>query len=262
MRTDVQQLALMIKEKLGIDMENNRESLLRKMTPRLQELNKSVWEYIQYVRLQPAEWEHIIDLVTINETYFFREEEQLDELKRVIQTLDKKHLRVWSAACSTGEEPYTLAMVLNEHLPSGTTFDITASDINQDVLAFAKDATYHKNSLSFRRLPKEKILHYFDEVGEDYRVKQKYRQMIQFTPFNLVDPDAWFYMKNFDIIFCRNVLIYFDEEAVKGVIEGFYHALGEKGYLFLGHSDPYRQIHPNFTFVRTTDTLYLTKGGN
>ena len=85
--------------------------------------------------------------------------------------------------------------------------------------------------------------------------------MVTFQSFNLVDQDAWFYMQNYDIIFCRNVLIYFDEETVKKVIEGFYGSLGDTGYLFLGHSDPYRQIHPKFKFVRTPETLYLTKGG-
>lgn len=262
MRPDAQQLALAIKEKLGIDMTDNLDGLLRKMNARLQELNLSVWEYLQYIRLHTSEWERIIDLVTINETYFFREEEQLDELKKIIQNLEKKHVRVWSAACSTGEEPYTLAMILSEHLPSDVSFEIVASDINQDVIAFAKRATYSKNSLSFRRLEKEKIARYFDEAGEDYCVKEIYKEKVTFQPFNLVDSNAWFYMRNFDIIFCRNVLIYFDEEAVKQVVEGFYDALDKKGYLFLGHSDPYRQIHPDFTFVRTPKTLYLTKGGN
>lgn len=260
MKTDILQLALMIKETLGIDMTTNTESLQRKMTTRLQELELSVWEYIQYVKQHPTEWEHIINYVTINETYFFREEEQLNELIKSLHQLNKKHIRVWSAACSTGEEPYTLAMLLKEHLPADTVIDIVATDINQEVLEFAKKGVYSKNSLSFRRISAETRAQYFDERDQSYEVKHQYKELVKFSPFNLVSPDKWFLMKDFDIIFCRNVLIYFDEETVKDVIERFYYALGQEGQLFLGHSDPYRQIYHKFQFVRTPNTLYLKKG--
>lgn len=259
METDVQNLALMIKEKLGIDMLNNLDSLKRKIKSRLDELNISIWEYIRFVKENEKEWDKIIDIVTINETYFFREEEQLDEFKKEIKSFDKNHIRVWCAACSTGEEPYTLSMLLKENLPIGTTFEVVASDINKDVVDFAKKGFYQKNSLSFRRLDDSTIRKYFEDKENGYEVKKEYKENVSFTTFNLVGLN-WFAMKDFDVIFCRNVLIYFDEKTVKDIVKNFYYSLGEKGSLYLGHSDPYRQIYDKFKFIRTPQTLFLKKG--
>lgn len=260
MLTDIDYLAQAIKEKLGIDLTEDTEKLVRKITPRLEALDKSVWEYTQYIKTHTQEWEQIIDAVTINETYFFREEEQLRAYTEKLQTANKPHIRVWSAACSSGEEPYTLAILAKEHLPNGTTVEIIATDLNQDVLAFAKKGRYKKNSLSFRRMDPTKILHYFDEEGDEYVIKPIYKEMVNFSSFNLVEETNWIFMKYFDIIFCRNVLIYFDEDTTKKIFENFYDSLNEKGSLFLGHSDPYRQIYDQFKLVRTPELLYLVKG--
>lgn len=260
MQTDIGLLAEMIKEKLGIDMTYNTDGLLRKMNKRLEELNKSVWEYINYLKTNPLEWEHVIDIVTINETYFFREREQLELFKNLLEKTTKKTIRIWCAACSTGEEPYSLAILAKEALGSDVKIEIVASDINRDVIEFAKKGEYSKSSLSFRRLQASTIQCYFDEYEDVYKIKPEYKELVSFTPFNLVDPDRWILMKNFDIIFCRNVLIYFDEETTKTIIENFYHSLNEQGALFLGHSDPYRQIYKDFQLIRTTETIYLMKG--
>lgn len=260
MQPELIHLATMIRDKIGIDMLKNTESLERKLAARLQELDVSVWGYVQYVKKNPTEWDRIIDYITINETYFFREEEQLDEFKKTLQSITKKHVRIWSAACSMGEEAYTLAIIAKETLPAGTTVEIIATDINEDVLDTAKLGIYSKNSLSFRRLPADKIARYFDEVVGGYQIKETYKNMVKFSSFNLVDTQKWIFMREFDVIFCRNVLIYFDEETNKQVIEQFYESLGEKGMLFLGHSDPYRQIYTGFKFIRTPKTLYLQKG--
>lgn len=260
MKSDIMYLAEVIKEKIGIDMTKNTDSLHRKVSGRLSELNQSIWGYIQYIKHHPEEWENVIDYITINETYFFREEEQLEEYQKILKKMDKKHIRIWSAACSMGEEAYSLAIVAKESLPVDTTIEIIATDINHDVLSIAKKGLYSKNSLSFRRMAGDKIKKYFDEVDGNYQIKKEYKDLVQFKTFNLVDESKWFLMNDFDVIFCRNVLIYFDEETNKEVVERFYSALGQKGTLFLGHSDPYRQIYEKFTFVRTPTTLYLKKG--
>jgi chemotaxis protein methyltransferase CheR len=233
----------------GIYFDDGSKFLLeRRLSRRLEQHRlKSFEEYyhlLKYDRKREEELVVLVDNLTTNETYFFREspqlkafsEEILPELRRSIP--GRKVLRIWSAGCSTGEEPYTIAILL---LESGDWWrdwqvEILGSDINQRVLHTARKGVYKKSA--HRATSPEMLAKYFvmDEKG-DYRIIDRVKELVSFSSVNLLDPHKTSLINNMDIIFCRNVIIYFDREAKKQVIESFYQKLREGGYLLLGHSE-------------------------
>jgi len=233
----------------GIYFDDGSKFLLeRRLSRRLEQHRlKSFEEYyhlLKYDRKREEELVVLIDNLTTNETYFFREspqlkafsEEILPELRQTVS--DRKVLRIWSAGCSTGEEPYTIAILL---LESGDWWrdwqvEILGSDINQRVLHTARKGVYKKSA--HRATSPEMLAKYFvaDEKG-DYRIIDRVKELVSFSSVNLLDPHKTSLINNMDIIFCRNVIIYFDREAKKKVIESFYQKLREGGYLLLGHSE-------------------------
>jgi chemotaxis protein methyltransferase CheR len=232
----------------GIYFDDSSKFLLeRRLSRRLEQHRlKSFEEYYHFLRYDRKREEELIVLIdnlTTNETYFFREspqlrafsEEILPELRRT--NADRKVLRIWSAGCSTGEESYTIAMLL---LESGDWWrdwqvDILGSDINQRVLHTARKGVYKKNA--HRVTSPEMLARYFIEENGDYRITDNVKELVSFSYVNLLDPYKTSLITNMDIIFCRNVIIYFDKEAKKKVIESFYQKLREGGYLLLGHSE-------------------------
>jgi len=232
----------------GIYFDDGSKFLLeRRLSRRLEQHRlKSFEEYYHYLRYDRKRVEELailIDNLTTNETYFFRESSQLKAFSEEIlpelrQTFaDRKVLRIWSAGCSTGEEPYTIAMLL---LESGDWWrdwqvEILGSDINQRVLHTARKGVYKKSAL--RATGPEMLAKYFVEEKGDYRIIDKVKEPVSFSSVNLLDPYKTSLISNMDIIFCRNVIIYFDKEAKKKVIESFYQKLREGGYLLLGHSE-------------------------
>lgn len=256
-------LADVIKEKMGIDFKQKIDYLKRKVEPKLKKENKTIAEMITKINRDPKYLQELIELVTINETYFYREKEQLEAYKKTLSEFKgkKKKLKIWSCACSTGEEPYTLAFIAKKVLGDETDFEIIATDIDNKVIDVAKEGKYQKSSLSFRRMNDRQKEEYFDEANDYLEVKKTYKEKITFKNFNLVDKRDWFRMKDFDIIFCRNVLIYFDDETVKEINENFYNSIKEGGYLFLGHADPHRDIYPKFEIINTIETTYMKKEG-
>jgi len=233
----------------GLYFDDGSKFLLeRRLSRRLEQHRlKSFEEYyhfLRYDRKRDEELAVLIDNLTTNETYFFREsaqlrafsEEVLPELRATLA--DRKVLRIWSAGCSTGEEPYTIAILL---LESGDWWrdwqiEILGSDINQRVLHTARKGVYKKSA--HRVTNPDMLAKYFvaDEKG-DFRIIDKVKELVSFSYLNLLDPHKTSLISNMDIIFCRNVIIYFDREAKKKVIESFYHKLREGGYLLLGHSE-------------------------
>jgi chemotaxis protein methyltransferase CheR len=232
----------------GIYFDDGSKFLVeRRLSRRLEQHRlKSFEEYyhfLRYDRKREEELVVLIDNLTTNETYFFREslqlkafsEEILPELRRM--RADRKVLRIWSAGCSTGEEPYTIAMLL---LESGDWWrdwqvEILGSDINQRVLHTARKGVYKKSA--HRVTNPEMLAKYFVEENGDYRIIDKVKELVSFSSVNLLDPYKTSLIANLDIIFCRNVIIYFDKEAKKKVIETFYQKLREGGFLLLGHSE-------------------------
>lgn len=253
----------------GIYFDDGSRFLLeRRLSRRLEQHRlKSFEEYyhfLRYDRKREEELVILIDNLTTNETYFFREtpqlrafsEEILPELREGLA--DRKALRIWSAGCSTGEEPYTIAILL---LEAGDWWhdwqiEILGSDINQRVLHTARKGVYKRSA--HRATSPGMLAKYFvtDEKG-DYRIVDKVKSLVSFSCLNLLDPYKTSLISNMDIIFCRNVIIYFDREAKKKVIESFYHKLRDGGYLLLGHSESLINISNAFT-LRTlkNDMVY------
>ena len=258
----------LIHDYCGIYFDDGSKFLLeRRLSRRLdQHRLKSFEEYyhfLRYDRKREEELTILVDNLTTNETYFFRESPQLrafsDEiLPELRQALaSRKTLRIWSAGCSTGEEPYTIAMLL---LESGDWWrdwqvEILGSDINQRVLHTARKGVYKKNA--HRATSPAMINKYFVEEKGDYRIIDKVKELVSFSYLNLLDPFKTSLISNMDIIFCRNVIIYFDKDAKKKVIESFYQKLRPGGYLLLGHSESLINISNAFV-LRTlkNDMVY------
>jgi chemotaxis protein methyltransferase CheR len=253
----------------GIYFDDGSKFLLeRRLSRRLEQHQLKTFEeyyrFLRYDRKREEELAVLVDNLTTNETYFFREspqlrafsEEILPELRERLR--ERKSLRIWSAGCSTGEEPYTIAILL---LESGNWWrdwqvEILGSDINQRVLHTARKGVYKKGA--HRATSPEMLAKYFiEEEKGDYRIIDKVRELVSFSYLNLLDPFKTGLVGTMDIIFCRNVIIYFDKEAKKKVIGTFYDKLREGGYLLLGHSESLINISNAFV-LRTlkNDMVY------
>jgi chemotaxis protein methyltransferase CheR len=198
--------------------------------------------YLKYDRKKTEELANVIDLLTIHETYFFREEQRLKSfseeiLPEIASTKGKaKSLRIWSAGCSTGEEPYTISMLLQEKEEfKDWTIEIFATDISQRVLQSARRGIYQP--IAFRTTDPRYISKYFKKEETAYRISDAVRKNVVFLHLNLVDANKLAFINPMDIIFCRNVIIYFDLASKKKVIDIFHAKLKDNGYLLLGHSE-------------------------
>ncbi len=262
------QLAETIYEHCGIDYRKNLSSLESKVAGRLGELGLSCWEYNGYLRTGTGEWDVLIELITINETFFFREENLLEEFQKEILPQFKDRtalnpLRIWCAACSTGEEPYTLGMLIEESgifMPGAV--QIIASDINKKVIKKAKSGLYNKKSFSFRKMPIDAYEKFFTDEGDEYRIKEAVMNYADFRVMNLLDKNIVGKIEKSDIIICRNVLIYFDSKAIQTIVDSFTDILKPNGILILGHSESLTHYRHDFETIYTDRTFYYRKGGN
>lgn len=255
-------LAQMIYAHCGMNYTDNLDMLGSKVECRLNELNMTCWEYSVYLEDNAAEWEKLIIAVTINETYFFREEQQLEEMVRLVKTelAGKKTVNIWSSACSTGEEPYSIVMALEAAGVPLDRIQVYASDINAKVLQVAEQGRYHKNSLCFRRTSDEMKNAYFAKDGDWFAIDGRIRDRVRFMKLNLLDEHAIANLPAMDILFCRNVLIYFDDSTIKRVMWNFYNRLHEGGLLFLGHAETMRgNGEISFEAVSCPSTFYYRK---
>lgn len=256
------ELALKIREYCGIDFTANLPNLELKLSRRLTELGLKLEEYPHYLLANVKEWDKLIEHITINETYFFREFSQLQEFQNLLKKKAGKTINVWCIPCSTGEEAYSLAIMAKEmEILTGNRVRIVACDLNKKVLEQAKEGIYSKSSLSFRRFPenKEYLKRYFIESEQGYEVKKEIKQMVRFEPFNLTEYSSYEKYSQMDMIFCRNVLFYFNEEIMINIINHFYSTLKNEGHLFLGHAESISSIKSKFIPIHTKDTFYYLK---
>jgi chemotaxis protein methyltransferase CheR len=225
---------------------------------------RDYYRYIRYDRHSEEELNAIVDVLTVNETYFFREQNQLrafsdeilDELREV--NGDRRTLRIWSAGCSTGEEPYTIAMLIKERAEfTNWDIEIYGSDINQRVLQAARKGVYRKNS--FRTTEPYYLRKYFTEEDGSYRIADDVRRYVNFSCLNLLDPFKIKFLGKMDVILCRNVLIYFDGPSRKKVIENFFDRLVDSGYLLLGHAESLINISTAFTLKHFRNDMVYQK---
>ncbi|MFQ5646473.1 MAG: CheR family methyltransferase, partial [bacterium] len=217
---------------------------------------------------EDAEFNELLNLITINETYFFRFREQFEALERdILPELIKtrknstKGLRIWSAACSTGAEPYTIAMILKNLKENHVRpyVDIVATDVSHKALAEAREGVYSTRVVE-QKTPENYIERYFERSQNKYILSEEIKNMVNLEYFNLIrTPFPAETKRNFDIIFCRNVTIYFRPESIQRVIDQFYESLNEGGYLFLGHSETLDDFETDFKLVMLNDVFLYKK---
>jgi chemotaxis protein methyltransferase CheR len=209
-----------------------------------------------------SEVEHLVNAFTVNETYFFREDHQLrcmtsDLLGTIVRTKQPGDpIRIWSVPCSTGEEPYSIAIWLMENFPEVDNYqiEIVASDINTRALAAATQGEYGARALM--KLSPALIARYFASVSADtHRIDIGLRNSIQFTEVNLIDTRAMALHGRFDIVFCRNVLIYFDDTSRRAAAENLFDSLHPGGFICLGHSETMSRISSLFRVCRYPDAI-------
>lgn len=255
---DFREVCDLIYQISGIYLRDGKEPLVKsRLMKRLRALGiRSYREYLSHVKgeggAQELEW--MVDVLTTNKTSFFREAQHFHFLaEKVFPRLQHRKLRFWSSACSSGEEPYTLAMFLREKLPNVDHRDVKvlATDISFRVLERAVRGVYPEDSLG--EIPVAWRSKYFSPTGENgmqslYKVKANIRSMIHYARLNLMG--SWPMKGPFQIIFCRNVMIYFDRNTQQNLVRRFWSILEEGGYLFVGHAEGLSSISHKFRYVR------------
>lgn len=235
--------------------DTSKYLLQKRLSPRARELNfDSFQKYFYFLQYDPraeAEFDQIYDLVTTNETYFFREPAQLQAFTEeivpdILLRKAVRKVRIWSAGCSSGEEAYTIAMLLEEAgYFEKAAFEIFASDINQQVLTRARRGVYRDSA--FRATAIDLQQKYFTRQPDgSWRINDSIRNRVSFGRLNLYDQARVSLLGYLDLIFCRNVIIYFDEKSKKSVIGNFYSRLVDGGYLLLGHSESLVSLSTQF----------------
>jgi len=192
-----------------------------------------------------------IDALTTNETLFFRDFHPFEASRRFIipeileQRASARRLTIWSAACSTGQEPYTLAMLLLEHFPqlAAWSVSILATDLSPTVLKLAQEGKYSQFEVN-RGLPASYLVKYFTKQDEKWCIKDEVKRMIEFRPMNLIQ--SWPVMPPLDLVFIRNVMIYFDVETKKTILKKIRDCLLPHGYLFLGTAETTTNLDPQY----------------
>lgn len=233
----------------------SRYLLQKRLSPRARELSfDSLQKYFYFLQYDPradGEFDVIYDLVTTNETYFFREPAQFtafveEIVPELVSGKAVKKIRIWSAGCSSGEEPYSIAMLLQE---AGwfdrASFEIFASDLNQQVLARARKGHYRE--AAFRSTdPTLREKYFARQADGSWHIADSIRNRVSFGRVNLYDEARVALLGSLDVIFCRNVIIYFDDASKKSVVRNFYNRLLDGGYLLLGHSESLISLSTEF----------------
>jgi len=230
-----------------------------------------ITDYSDYFRLLSAdeeEFKELMNLVTVNETSFFRFSAQFDALRDLVvpQTVENRHVgtgtpfRVWSAGCSTGEEPYTIAMTLLDSAlgTGGSPCQVVGTDVSTQALERARAGYYPQRALS--SLDQQVVERWFEQTGQGWRPVEPVRNLCEFHYQNLIrQPYGAGFLSNWDVIFCRNVTIYFRIESTKRVVDRFFEALNPGGYLFIGHSETLTTVSNRFETVEADGAFLYRK---
>jgi chemotaxis protein methyltransferase CheR len=247
-----------LNEYCGLYFDDNAKYKLEQRLRRRLKVNllknfREYYRFLRYSEKRDEELTEIMDVLTVNETYFFREKEQLNAFSHEIlpeigeRNKERKKINIWSAGCSTGEEPYTLAMLILENGGfKDWDINIFASDISQRVLRVAREGVYKHNS--FRATSMYYMNTYFQKQHNgDLKISDEVKKFVNFSNLNLLDPFKISLIGKMDVIFCRNVLIYFNRDARKKLVDSFQKSMQEGGYLLLGHSESLINISTAFT---------------
>ncbi len=263
----------LIYAKLGIHFEDRKVYFLKRRLEDRMAANAMV-KFDEYVFLlahcdpDGMEMQALANLITTNETYMFREYEQLEgfanlclpEIVAAKRVRGDYTLRIWSAGCSSGEEPYTLAIIVREVLLDADRWriEIVATDVDEGMLALSAEARYGERSI--KNVPEDyRPRHLIRISREEYTIKPDTKALVTVRHLNLHDQAAMGQMRGFDFVFCRNVLIYFDDASRRGVVDNFYQSMNPNGFIFLGHSESVGRITPAFKMRRLEKQLVYCK---
>ncbi len=256
---DFVRLHTFIKQKYGIDLSKKKQLIVGRLSNDIvaQGYNNFT-DYVNYIlsKASPSDIDKMLNRLTTNYTFFWREEDHFEFFRdTVLPYLEKnkrsRSLAVWSAGCSTGQEPYTLSMIMKEYFGAKAGMwdtRVLATDISQNALKAAQNAQYDEESLS--KLPRGWREKYFDRTPEPgvWAVKPSLKSNVIFQTFNLMDPIR--FKTKFDVIFCRNVMIYFDAETKHKLVNRFYDASNPGAYLMIGHSEGIDRNATKYTYVK------------
>lgn len=261
--TQFNKFKVLIYDKLGIHISEAKREMIQSKVGKLMravdiDCQDEYYDFLLSNR-KNQHWANFVDEVTIHKTNFFREDNHFEFIRNKVDSIFKQNpkilknneIRVWSSACSNGKEAYTLAIVLKEYLPAGMNIKILATDISSGVISTAQKAIY--------KLDPEDMINpyflskYFNKIDNEYEVIQELKNLVTFRTFNLMD--SFPFQNSFDIIFCRNVMIYFDFKTQENLIKKFYDVLQVGGLLFIGHSESLNQKQYKFKYVQPT--VYL-----
>ena len=256
----------------GIFYTENKKYLLEGRLSKII-FEKKLSGYEEYIKILKSpryrdEVNELLEAITINETYFFRSEEQFDafekylvpEIIKIKEKKDDTFIRIWSAGTSTGEEAYTIAIIIQEKLQKrfpDVKFQVLASDINNSALSAAKKGIY--KDYAVKGLPEEILNKYFIKTDSYFILNDDIKKMVKFTNINLYDYDAIKTIKNVDVIFCVNVLIFFDIPSKQKVISYLYEILNKGGYLMIGNSESLHNLTKNFKLLHFPKTMAYKK---
>jgi chemotaxis protein methyltransferase CheR len=254
------QLSSYIKENYGIYLKNEKQTLVigRLQNVLIQNGFKSFSEYYNHLLSDKTETavSTLLDKITTNHTFFMREAEHFTYFMEQVlpyfsNKISDRDLRIWCAGCSSGEEPYTLAMIIDEYFGKEKLFwdtKVLATDISSKVLDEARKGVYSNNEVE--TLPAKWRLSYINKLNNEASVfSDKIKNEIIYRKFNLME-GIFPFKKKFHVIFCRNVMIYFDEKTKHNLVNKFYNVMEPGGYLFIGHSESLNREETNFRYVR------------
>lgn len=260
----------LVRDYCGIYFDNGSKYIIEKRLSRRVTFHhfenfRDYYRFLRYDKRREEEFVAVMDILTVNETYFFREQNQLNAFSQeILAELKEKNktsrkLRIWSAGCSTGEEPYTIAILIIESgLFNGWDIEVVGSDINQRVLHVAREGGYRKNS--FRTTEDHYLKRYFIQ-GDDgvHKISDKVKASVNFGYLNLLDPFKVKFLGYFDAILCRNVMIYFDIDSRRKVVGMFYERLNNGGYLLLGHAESLINLSTAFQLKHLKNDMVYQK---
>ena len=258
----------LINERTGMFFDNGkRDLLLDKLSPLVVERGfSSFLDYyylLKYDEAARSEWQNVMNALSVQETYFWRE---IDQVRALVQTLlpqwhaSNPHstLRIWSAACATGEEPLTIAMALNEAgWLERASIEIVASDASSIAIDRAVQGVY--KGRAFRNLPAQLRDRYFEPDGADWRIRSDIHRRVKWSVANLMDEDQIAPLASAHVIFCRNVFIYFSENAIRRAVRSFAKFIHSPGHLFIGAAESLIRLSADFTLTEVDDAFVYVK---
>jgi chemotaxis protein methyltransferase CheR len=266
---DFQKFREFFYRKTGIQFEGSKRYFVdKRLVERIEATgNENFRSYFTFLRFQASgeELQSLTNLMTVNETYFFREEYQFQCLVNSIlpeitaKKTDKSPIRIWIIPSSSGEEPYSVAISLLENWAGLNDWDIEiiSSDIDTKILAAARKGHYSPRSVA--QLPPRHLQKYFTRTSDGFQICDELREAVEFTRVNLSDRADTRAYRNFDVIFCRNLLIYFDDVSRKAAAETFYDALKPGGFILLGHSESMSRISSLYKVRKFPEAIVYQK---